>query len=227
MDVPFTTEAFLNVFREYNTGVWPAQIAAIIIALACIITAVGGGKPRGAVIGALLGLLWLWMGIVYHIIYFSTINPAATIFGAAFILQGVLFLHAGIIRRELEFRIRRDASSITGMALIVFALLLYPIIGTISGHAYPASPTFGLPCPTTIFTFGMLLTSDVRVPRRLLVVPALWSLLGSVAAIQFGIVEDMGLILSGVVATTMLLLRDRRRASEHPLQGSLRSSATR
>jgi hypothetical protein len=54
---------------------------------------------------------------------------------------------------------------------VVFALVLYPVIGYTFGHIYPSSPTFGLPCPTTIFTFGIFLWSDKRLPVAILVIP--------------------------------------------------------
>ena len=42
--------------------------------------------------------------------------------------------------------------------LILFALILYLGLGIVFGHRYPAVPVFGVaPCPTTIFTVGILL----------------------------------------------------------------------
>lgn len=48
-----------------------------------------------------------------------------------------------------------------------------PSLGVAIGHTYPAQPTFGLPCPTTIFTFGLLLWVRPPVPWSLLVIPVL------------------------------------------------------
>ena len=106
---------------------------------------------------AILSFFWIWMGIIYHIINFSAINKAAYIFGAAFIFQGILFLYMGFFRQKITFRFYFDIYGITGGFLILFALILYPVLGYFQGHIYPSSPTFGLPCPTIIFTFGLLL----------------------------------------------------------------------
>jgi Family of unknown function (DUF6064) len=62
-----------------------------------------------------------------------------------------------------------------------------------------SSPTFGLPCPTTIFTLGMLLWLDKTPPLYLLIIPLLWSLIGTVAALKLGIREDVGLLVSGAL----------------------------
>ncbi|HXV44590.1 MAG TPA: DUF6064 family protein, partial [Anaerolineae bacterium] len=75
---------------------------------------------------------------------------------------------------------------------------------------YPQSPTFGLPCPTTIFTFGLLLWTDHRFPKYLLVIPVIWSLFGLSAAVQLGVLEDIMLLITGLVATTMILYRDKQ-----------------
>jgi hypothetical protein len=82
--------------------------------------------------------------------------------------------------------------------LILYALILYPIVGSLLGHVYPSSPTFGLPCPTTIFTFGMLLWVR-KPPLIVLIIPVLWSIVGFSAALQLGIKEDIGLPMAAAL----------------------------
>ena len=192
--MPFTTEQFLDVFRQYNEAVWPAQWA--LLGLAAAIVAVAhtrshGGQRFGA---AALAALWIWCGLAYHAVFFRRINPAAPAFGALFVAQGALLLlgHRTIgetPRFAPEHRVREWI----GGLLITFALFVYPAIGAISGHRYPTSPTFGLPCPLTLFTFGILLATRAPHRRALLVIPMLWSLVGTVAAIQLGMWEDLSL----------------------------------
>jgi Family of unknown function (DUF6064) len=94
--------------------------------------------------------------------------------------------------------------------LMIYAMLIYPLIGTLLGHGYPRSPSFGVaPCPTTIFTFGLLLWTNARVPKIVLIIPFLWALLGFSAALSLGVREDLGLLLAGVLSVAMLLWRDR------------------
>jgi len=75
---------------------------------------------------------------------------------------------------------------------------------------YPNGPTFGLPCPTTIATFGLLLWVRGRVPGWLFVIPAVWSIVGSSAAFRFGILEDYGLLAAGVVGTVAIARKNRQ-----------------
>jgi hypothetical protein len=91
-----------------------------------------------------------------------------------------------------------------------YALVIYPILGTVFGHAYPKLPTFGLPCPTTIFTFGILLTSTRRVPIKMLILPAIWAIIGFGAAVNFGIYEDIGLLLAGILGILFITFKNRK-----------------
>ena len=204
MNLPFTAEQFLGVFRDYNLAVWPAQILALLLATWCIALALGG--PTGSrLISALLATLWLWMGIVYHGVFFSRINPIAIGFGALFVVEAFLIVRAGILRRSLRFQARRDRAGVAGALLMAYGLLVYPVLGAAAGHGWPQTPSFGLPCPTTIFTLGMLLWSDSPTPRHLLVIPMLWSILGVSAALRLGVIEDIGLVVAALVAAVFLL----------------------
>lgn len=77
-------------------------------------------------------------------------------FGVFSLLAAAIFLWHGVIRRKLLFRFNRDPCSIRGAVSVLFALALYPAWLSLSGHRYPAFPSFGLPCPITLFTVGML-----------------------------------------------------------------------
>jgi hypothetical protein len=218
MRVPFTVEQFLDVFRRYNEAVWPAQWILTALGVAAVVLALGRAPHAGRMIGGLLALLWLWMGAVYHLTFFRPINPAATAFGAVFLVQAALLAWLGVWRGALDFQVRRDAAGLMGALVILYALVLYPAIGHALGHRYPAAPTFGVPCPTTILTFGLLLWARPPVPRRLLIVPALWAVIGTTAVAELGMREDFGLSVAAIVATVAIVMRrsPRRRTALRP-----------
>lgn len=203
--MPFTLEQFLQVFARYNQAVYPMQFLLVTAALFAIFFAVRPNRYSSKFISTTLACFWLWMGIVYHLIFFSSINQAAFIFGAFFIIQAIILFYAGVLKKGISFHFSIDAKGITGMCLVVYALIVYPLLGIVFGHNYPYSPTFGLPCPTTIFTFGLFLWTDKRVPLYVLVIPFAWSLIGFSAAFSLGIHEDLGLPIAGFILTTILL----------------------
>jgi len=205
--MPFSRAQFFEVFRDYNQAVWPLQWLLNLLAIVAIVLAVRGQSAR--LVSAILGGFWIWMGIAYHLSFFARVNRAAVVFGVLFITEGLLLLWIGVARRRLHFRVRTDSSGALGLTLITYAMLLYPALGYVIGRRYPDTPTFGLPCPTTIFTFGLLLWTVPPVPLRLLAIPAAWSLIGFSAARSLSMTEDYGLLIAAILATTLLVYRAR------------------
>ena len=75
--LPFTIDQFLGVFEHYNQAIWPMHIVAYILGIAVIILAAKETRYSNQMISVALACFWGWMGIVYHLMYFSTINRAA------------------------------------------------------------------------------------------------------------------------------------------------------
>jgi hypothetical protein len=207
MNIPFSVQQFLDVFAQYNAAIWPAQIPLYLLGIAVVIIAASRLAWSGRVVFGALALYWIWMGALYHLSFFRQINPVATIFGGLFILQGALFILPAA-RGSVRFGPPQGWSGILGTVFIAYALVVYPILGALTGHAYPRAPLFGVaPCPTAIFTFGILLWARDRVGIYLLVIPFLWSLVGFTAALKLGIREDVGLLVAGLLGTGFLLAR--------------------
>jgi len=208
LGIPFTTEQFFGVFEKYNQAIFPMQFVLILVAIASVTLAANPKPSANKTISVLLGFLWLWAGVVYHLIFFTEISPPAYFFGVLFVFQGLLFLYEGVVINRLSFRASRRLNGILGAILIVYALAIYPLIGYALGRIFPTSPTFGVPCPTSIFTFGLLLWTDKKIPLNLLIVPVLWSLVGTSAALSFGIKEDFGLLVAAMLGTASIIWRN-------------------
>ena len=83
------------------------------------------------------------------------------------------------------------------------------MLSNFNGHVYPSTPTFGLPCPTTIFTLGLLCWADKKRPPIVWVIPILWSVIGFAAAYSLGIKEDIGLFVAGILIIILLVFREK------------------
>lgn len=208
--LPFSTDAFFAVFARYNEVVWPAQWVLAALALGILLAAHRGGT--GARRAALAGLatLWAWMAVAYHAAFFTRINPAAWGFAAIFLAQAALLLRAATRPAERTLAAGTSARGLLGWTLVLYALVAYPLIGHLGGHHWPATPTFGLPCPTTIFTMGVLAWMLPAPPRHLLVVPVLWAIVGTSAALQLGVREDLGLPVAAACLVAIAIATTRR-----------------
>ena len=146
------------------------------------------------------------MGIVYHWVFFSSINPAAKIFGVMFFIQGILFIYDGVIKNKLSFLFQKTLYSYLGLVFILFGMVIYPLLGYFLGHLYPSSPTFGLPCPTTIFTFGVFLLAN-KLPKYVVIIPFIWAIIGFMAAVSVGVKEDTSLLIVGIIGFLLIMFR--------------------
>jgi hypothetical protein len=209
--IPFTQAQFFDVFAAYNAAVWPAQIVLYLAGLAVLVLAFRRSRWADHLIAAILAFYWLCMGALYHILFFRRINPAALIFGMVFIVQGVLFIIA-TMRGRLRFGAPRRWRAIVGAVFITYAMVIYPILGIVSGHDLLDGPLFGVaPCPTTIFTFGILLWAIAGIPWYTLIIPLLWSLVGFSAAVNLGVPQDYGLVVAGILGTVLIAIPRRNR----------------
>jgi hypothetical protein len=207
--MPFTPEVFFANFAQYNAAIWPAQTVAYALGLAAILLLLRPAAWSSTLIALILAATWLWIGVAYHLDHFARINFAAPLFGLFFIAEGLLLAWSGVTRR-LSFRFRADPVGWTGLAFVVFAMAVYPLLGWLAGHGWPRGPVFGVaPCPTVIFTMGLLLLTEGRVPRHLLIIPVLWALLGGTAAWLLNVPEDLALPLAGLGGLWLILWKSR------------------
>lgn len=211
--LPFTPEVFFSNLAHYNAEIWPAQIIAYGLGFAAIVLLFMRTAWSSPLIAALLSAAWMWIGAVYHLRYFATINVAAPLFGIAFVAQGILFAWTGVITRRVTFRFKPGLAAWVGLALAAIAMVVYPFLGWLAGHGWPQAPVFGVaPCPTTIFTMGLLLLTHGRTPLHLAIIPVVWSLIGGTAVWLLDVPEDILLPLAGVGGLWLIFRKNRAAA---------------
>lgn len=207
MQLPITPDQFFDVFRRYNEAVWPAQILLLAIG-AFTAFAAWRANAKAATLWArtalgMLSVLWLWSGIAYDKVFFATVTPAADIFGSLFVAEAALLLICLWLDSWNAVPVS-NVSRFIGASLIAYALVLYPIVGLLLGHRYPAVPSFGTPCPVTIFTFGVFCLLPAHIGRFAVAIPLLWALIGSYGGVAMGVPEDAGLIVGAAAAVVVL-----------------------
>ncbi len=203
----FNLEEFLNVLGSYNLKIWPLQIIAFLFGLVAVVFAFRKTKSSGKVILAILALLWLWNGAVFCLLFWSTIYKLAYIFAALLVIQGALLIVA-LFRSDIVISFHPDWMSVVGIILIIYSMAGYQVFGYFLGHIYPNFFPFGLvPCPTTIFTIGLLMMTYKKIPGYYLIIPIIVST-GGFMVVPMGILEDIGLILAGIFGICLLFKRN-------------------
>ncbi|WP_316860307.1 DUF6064 family protein [uncultured Cohaesibacter sp.] len=197
----FTEADLFAVFEAWNNAAWPLQFIAYGLGLIAVGLLLRPSKRSTTTTLIILAAMWLVNGIGFHWSYYTAVTPAAWVFGAAFVIEGLLLAATPFVAPTFRIGPRKDAATLVALALILYAMVFYPLLGMLFGQSYPATPTFGLiPCPTTIFTLGLLLLGSWGMAKWLLIIPCLWGVVGGSAAILFGVPQDYGLILAMLLA---------------------------
>jgi len=200
---------FFSAFGRADTTAWPMQIVWYAAALAMAGLALWPVRRSSQLICALAAAYFAWIGIGY----FAWLSPGIGLSGwwaAVFTLQAVLLVVAGIVRKDLVIRPRWDLASGLGAVFIAYALIGYPLVGVLGGHALRVVPLFGVsPCATVTFFFGLLLWAVPPAPKYLLLVPLAWALNAAPPNMATGVVADIGMLVSAVITTGLIIWRDR------------------
>jgi hypothetical protein len=216
MQLPFTKAQFFDLFAAYNVMLWPALIALWIASVVVSVLLLSSRRPPDRWISALLAAHWAWSAMAYHVGFFTRINQAAWVFAALFLLQAAVFFWAGVVERRLSFAPWRNAWAPVAWGFVVYSLV-YPAINAAQHLSLSRIPAFGVPCPTTIFTAGMLMLATPR-SWRLSMVPMIWSVIAGSAAFQLGVHPDYALPLASValaIFSTQRTSDARMRRGEH------------
>jgi hypothetical protein len=217
MQLPFTREQFFDVFAAYNSTLWPGVLTLWIASvLVAVLLFARPHRTSDRIVSTLLAIHWAWSALAYHMAFFTSINPAAWFFAALFLVEAVLFLWWSTIRGTLRFVPESSPWAPVAWVLIAYSLV-YPAISAAQHGTFVRIPAFGVPCPTTILTAGLLMLATPGV-WALSIAPIVWSVIGGSAASLLGVRADYALPIAGV-ALLLSLIFPKRHPRLVPRQG--------
>ena len=205
MQLPFTKNQFFDVFAAFNGALWPALIALWVASVVVSLLLFSYRRPTDRWVSALLAAHWAWSGLAYHAAFFTRINPAAWIFAMLFLVQAAFFVWVGIVQRRLSFVPTRNGWTLIAWLLVAYSLV-YPAINAVQHLTVSRIPTFGVPCPTTIFTAGFLMLAAPR-SWPLAIIPVVWSLVAGSAALLLDVRADYALPIAGIALAIFSMQR--------------------
>ncbi len=212
-------EDFFNTLQLYNETFLPITVLTYLLGIIIVYLSFKQPKQSSQMISCLLGFLWIWSAIVFFFIFFGpmdveflglTMSGVWYLGGALYLIQGILFLVYGLVKSSLSFGITWDSYSVLGILMMIYAMIIYPAIGFLTGFDYPRYPVFGAPCPLNIFTIGLLATADKKVPPLIGVIPFIWAIVGIMPVLVLSVYADVGLILSGIVGLPLIMFHNRK-----------------
>ena len=202
----FSARTYYRLFELYNLAVWPLQIVALALGFAIIILIWRSPVWSGRAVATILAGCWLFVAWAYFLERYDPINWVARYFAIGFVVQAALLMWTGIVRDRLRFDLRGIAVRI-GLALIVYALALHPLIAPLTGRSWIQAEIFGLaPDPTVIATLGILLSAD-RLRWHLLAVPLLWC---AISALTLWTMESPEAPINAIVVVLVVMTALKR-----------------
>lgn len=204
MKTPFTAEQFLNVFEKYNAGIYPYQWILFFVGCTIFILLHFHRFNKLQIVYGYVAVLWIWAGAVYFINFLSEITGAGFVFGICFILQGCFIIHHLIFDTMPNISARFNLTTIAAYIFILFALLGYPLIEYLKTGSQDSILFIGLPCPTALLTLGLFMMSRSGLPKSLLPIPTAWAVISLVAAMVFGMYQDLVLLVAAIIINSMM-----------------------
>lgn len=199
----FSPRTYYRLFELHNAAIWPGQVPALVLGAALAVLSAARVSRGGRAASAILAACWLWVAWGYLYTRYATINWAAEWIAAAFAVQALLFVIVGVLGGRIGFGRRPWV----GVAFVLFALAVQPLIGPLAGRAWSQVELFGVvPDPTVVATLGVLLAAE-RTRWELFVIPLAWCAVGGATLWTMEAPDAWVLPAAGALAFAVALAR--------------------
>jgi hypothetical protein len=218
----FSARTYYRLFELYNVELWPLQLLALALGAAVLALGRRGGERAGRAIAVILAVGWAWVAWGFHWQRYASINPAAGYFALAFVVEALLLLGLGGLRGRLLIAPATRLQRRAGLGLLLFALLVFPLMGPLLGRSWTQAEVFGMaPDPTALATLGVLLFAGVRPVWGLFLIPVAWCLVSGAtlwamespdfAVVPLAVLLAVGFALAGRLPESLRHTRGGRR----------------
>ncbi len=171
----FQPQTYQRLLANYNQTLWPMQLVALLLGLALLWLLFKRPKQADRLINTGLCICWLWVGVVFHLQYFASINWAAWGFGALFMLQAALLLLFGVLLNKVTYQHVQTPVSRFGLLVFLFALVVYPLLTALMAGDWAQGHYFGTSADgTCLATMGLLMIVKSGWRWLLAVLPVIW-----------------------------------------------------
>lgn len=175
----FAPRTYWRLFELHNAALWPLQVPVLVVAVGLFVLLVRPRPWSGRVAGLVLAAGWLAVAWLFLWQPYAMINWAVVYAVPLFLVEATLLALAGLQPQPGEPRRRT-----VGIALLVYAILVHPLLAPLTGGSWRAGELVLLtPDPTAIATLGAALLAG---SLHLAVVPVLWCLASALTLLAMG-----------------------------------------
>jgi tetratricopeptide (TPR) repeat protein len=172
-------------------------------------------KTRRAYLGVSLSLALLWGWLAWQA-WSASSSPGWAVFAGleAMVLVGLA------VGGKLEFGARSGPWAVTGTALLVYALLIFPFLGRFLALEPFGGSAAGAALPAVLFTGGVLLFTLEPIAAAAFAMPLAWALVGGPE--EAGDIVELTGLRAVLVAGALFLLQppELRRGGDHLSPGA-------
>lgn len=207
--LPFAAETLLSIFGQYNRAIWPLHGVAALMVLVALALALVGGRGSGRVVGLLLGVLWVWIGVVFIGGALAEFHFWAGRLAGVFVAQGLMLLFALTLLGRHGFGWPGGMAGIAAILVMAYAMVGHAVLEVLLlGTPWAQAQYVGVtPGPTMLFTLGILLLARPHPSLILAIIPFLWALVTAYIAWELGLWLEYLPAGLGVAAFALLLVR--------------------
>jgi hypothetical protein len=202
----FSPRTYFRLFELYNRDHWPLHLAAGLAGLLILVFAIRSRPAwRGRATAILLAVAWAWVGWAFLLGRYQSVNWTAQWFAAAFAVEALALLWAGFSRDGFT-PVHRSGSGRVALALLIYALLLHPFAGPLSGRSWSGVELFGMtPDATVLATLGAVTLFARRGRLALLIIPVLWCGISGATLWALGAPDAPVLPIAAILAIVVAL----------------------
>lgn len=150
-----------------------------------------------------LAFSFAWISIVFFILYDKSIMGhfiASPLFG----IISILFI-VDIFINKTKFEFNKSKTVKISVILFYLLYLTYPFVSFIIGHSFPRIVTLIMPCPLTVFTITLMVSSMPKIDKKVFALLLVWGITALPKIFKFQVPEDWILFISGIYGLVMLI----------------------
>ena len=177
----FGPDVYWRLYELHNLAIWPLPLFSLLAGILVLLLLTSRHHSATRLACCVTALSWLGASC-FLAIHYAPINWPVGYAIWLFPAQTVLMIVAAVYHDARPPSQARRPSRIAGWSLLVLAVLLYPILGSVFGRDLAQAQTFGIaPDPTAVASLGLIeLVKAGRWILPLSIIPVSWCLFSGV-----------------------------------------------